>query len=117
MELAVVLAVLAVLAVIGMILGRRMRPSAGTVGTPPPPGAPGVVQAPLTPTGTVLLGGETWSARTADRRTLDRGTRVRLQSFDGLVAVVEPITDPAAMQPDASPASPTPPASPPEDRA
>jgi membrane protein implicated in regulation of membrane protease activity len=117
MELAVVLAVLAVLAVIGMILGRRMRASSGTVGTAPQPGAPGVVQAPLTPTGTVLLGGETWSARTADHRTLDRGTRVRLQSFDGLIAVVEPLTHPDAPQPDASPASTTPPASPPGDRA
>lgn len=93
MELAVVALVVALIAV-GVILGSRMRPSAGTVGRPVPAGTTGIVQAPLTPLGTVLLGGETWSARTPDDRPLERGARVRLVRIDGLTAFVEPL-DPA----------------------
>jgi membrane-bound serine protease (ClpP class) len=70
---------------------RRMRPPSGIVGTPPDPGTPGIVQAPLEPLGSVQLGGETWSARTPHDLPLDRDTPVRLVGFDGLVAIVEPL--------------------------
>jgi membrane-bound serine protease (ClpP class) len=70
---------------------RRMKPPAGTVGVPVPAGTTGVVQAPLGPLGTVYLGGETWSARTADERPLDRDTPVTLIGFDGLTAIVQPL--------------------------
>ncbi len=73
---------------------RTMKPPREQLGTPVPPGTPGVVQAPLSPMGTVQLAGETWSARTADEHLLPRATPVRLVGFDGLVAIVEP-TDPA----------------------
>ena len=109
MEVAALL-VLVALAVGGVFLGRRIRASSGTVGAPVPPGTPGVVQAPLEPTGTVLLGGEPWTARTTDDRRLERDTRVRLVRFDGLTAIVEPadpLTEP----------SPPPPASPADDSA
>ena len=67
---------------------RRMRAPKGTVGTGVESGTEGVVQAPLAPLGTVHLGGETWSARTADGSELGRGAPVRLVEMDGLVAVV-----------------------------
>ena len=91
---------------VGAFLANRLRAPAGTVGRPVPAGTAGVVQAPLTPLGTVLLGGETWSARTPDDRPVERGAHVRLVRLDGLTAIVEPL-DPA----DAPPIS-TPPASP-----
>ena len=69
---------------------RRMPAPAGTVGEPVALGTTGIVQAPLDPLGTVHLGGETWSARTADDRPLGRSTPVRLVGFDGLTAIVEP---------------------------
>lgn len=104
MELVAIL-VLVALAAVGVYLGRRMRASSGTVGAPVPPGTPGIVQAPLEPTGTVLLGGEPWTARATDERHLERDARVRLVRFDGLTAIVEPV------EPATEP-SPPPPASP-----
>jgi membrane protein implicated in regulation of membrane protease activity len=104
-ELGIIL-VLVALAACGVYLGRRVRASSGTVGAPVPPGTPGIVQAPPEPTGTVLLGGEPWTARTADERRLERDARVRLVRFDGLTAIVEPIeasTEPS-LRPPASPA-------------
>ena len=88
---------------------RRMAAPAGTVGVPVPLGTTGIVQAPLAPLGTVYLGGETWSARTADERPLDRSTPVMLTGFDGLTAIVEPVN------PDFVPV-PVPPAPLPADR-
>jgi membrane-bound serine protease (ClpP class) len=84
---------------------RHMAFPGGTVGTVVPVGTVGVVQAPLAPQGTVHLGGETWSARTADGQVLDRDARVRLVSFDGLIAVVVPeaAPPPAAQRPPAPP--------------
>ncbi len=73
---------------------RRMKGPKVQMGIPAAPGTSGIVQAPLTPLGSVQLGGETWSARTADERFLPRDTPVRLVAFDGLLAVVEPV-DPA----------------------
>ena len=101
MELGIILALVA-LAAGGVYLCRRIRASSGTVGEPVPPGTPGIVQAPLEPTGTVLLGGEPWTARTEDERRLERDTHVRLVRFDGLTAIVEPIdpsTDPSHRPP------------------
>jgi membrane protein implicated in regulation of membrane protease activity len=104
-EIAVVALVVALLAV-GALLASRLRPPAGTVGRPVPIGTPGVVQAPLTPLGTVLLGGETWSGRATDDSPLARGARVRLVRIDGLTAIVEPV-DPADEPPMPTP-SPSP---------
>jgi membrane-bound serine protease (ClpP class) len=75
---------------------RGMVAPRGAVGTTVPLGTVGVVRAPLAPVGTVYLGGETWSARTADGRELDRDTPVHLVAFDRLVAVVAPESQPAA---------------------
>ena len=110
MEL-VILLVLVALATAGVLLGRRIRASSGTIGAPVPPGAPGTVQAPLEPTGTVLLAGEPWTARTADERHLERNARVRLVRFDGLTASVEPV------DPGIPPTTTLPPVPPAEDRA
>ena len=86
---------------IAAIRVRRMRPPHGIVGTPPDPGTPGVVQAPLEPVGSVQLGGETWSARTPTEQPLARDSLVRLVGFDGLTAIVEPL---GAAPPSAVPA-------------
>ena len=69
---------------------RSMRAPAGQLGTAPPAGTPGIVEAPLGPIGTVQLGGETWTARTPDERFVARGSPVRLVVLDGLTAIVEP---------------------------
>ena len=81
---------------------RRMPPPKEQLGTPPAAGTVGIVEAPFGPIGTVLLGGETWTARTPDERLLPRGTAVRLVAIDGLTAIVQP-ADPA--DPAAPPAS------------
>jgi membrane-bound serine protease (ClpP class) len=53
-------------------------------------GTPGEVRSPLSPIGSVLAAGEEWSARTADGRSLDRGTPVRVVKVEGLTLTVEP---------------------------
>jgi len=78
---------------------RRMAAPKGTVGTAVPLGSVGVVQAPLSPQGTVHLAGEIWSARSADGRELGRDTTVRLVAFDGLIAVVSPDAAAATARP------------------
>jgi membrane-bound serine protease (ClpP class) len=92
----------------GAMKARRMKATPGTVGTTPPPGTPGIVQAPLAPVGTVQLGGESWSARTPDERSVARDTPVRLVAFDELVAIVE--VDTAALGPLGPPPPPSEPA-------
>lgn len=70
---------------------RKMRGSPGTVGQRLAPGLQGEVRRPLEPEGSVYVGGEEWSARTADQRPLPRGTPVRVIRQDGLVVLVEPL--------------------------
>jgi membrane-bound serine protease (ClpP class) len=53
-------------------------------------GAFGEVRSPLRPVGSVLAGGEEWSARTANGEQLERGTHVRVVKVDGLTLTVEP---------------------------
>lgn len=97
--------ILMALVLTAAIRSRRMPSSAGTVGVPVPIGVEGVVQAPLTPLGTVYLAGEPWSARAADGSSLPRDTAVRLVGFDGLVALVQPLLDHAPTMP-AAPVAP-----------
>lgn len=68
---------------------RRLAAPLGTVGTPLAAGLRGEVRRPLTPLGSVYMGGEEWSARALDERALDRGTPVRIVAQDGLTVVVE----------------------------
>jgi len=53
-------------------------------------GSTGIVRSPLHPIGSVVAGGEEWSAKTADGAPLERGTRVKVTSVDGLTLTVEP---------------------------
>jgi membrane-bound serine protease (ClpP class) len=69
---------------------RRMRPSPVLVGSLRVVGEAGTVARPLDPVGSVVAVGEEWTARAADRRTLQRGTKVRVVAQDGLTLVVEP---------------------------
>lgn len=68
----------------------NMKTAQGLVGAGLPPDAPGEVRRPLAPIGSVYAGGQEWSARTPDERTLDRGTPVRVLRQEGLTLVVEP---------------------------
>jgi membrane-bound serine protease (ClpP class) len=78
-----------VLIVFGAIRSRR-------IGLGPPIGAhvaigtTGQVRSPLSPLGSVLAGGEEWSARSADGQPLERGTPVRIIKVEGLTLTVEP---------------------------
>lgn len=67
------------------------RGSPGTVGTVLAAGTVGEVRRPLGPTGSVYLGGEEWSARSADEASLPRGATVRVVGQDGLTLIVEPV--------------------------
>ncbi len=49
------------------------------------------VRRALVPTGTVYAAGEEWTARSADGRSLERGTPVRIVGQDGLVLIVDPL--------------------------
>jgi membrane-bound serine protease (ClpP class) len=95
----VAVAVLMALIAVAALRSRRMTGTTGTVGVAIPKGSPGIVQAPLAPAGTAHLGGETWSARTADERTLPRDTPIRLVRFEGLTAIVEPDPDQPPIKP------------------
>ena len=50
----------------------------------------GEVRSPLSPIGSVIAGGEEWSAKTADGLSLDRGTPIRVIKVEGLTLTVEP---------------------------
>ena len=50
----------------------------------------GIVRSPLSPIGSVVAGGEEWSARSADGAALERGARVKVVKVDGLTLTVEP---------------------------
>jgi len=80
------------LIVYAAIRSRGMPAPIGMAGTAAavPPGSAGIVRRPLDPTGTISAGGEEWSARSADSRSIERGTAVRIVSRDGLTLVVEP---------------------------
>jgi membrane-bound serine protease (ClpP class) len=53
-------------------------------------GSLGEVRAPLRPIGSILAGGEEWTAKSADGRVLERGTPVRVAKVEGLTITVEP---------------------------
>ena len=53
-------------------------------------GVAGEVRRPLEPVGSIYAAGEEWSARTADERSVPRGTPVHVIRTDGLTVVVEP---------------------------
>jgi membrane-bound serine protease (ClpP class) len=67
-----------------------MRTAAGLIGNEIQENTLGEVRRPLTPVGSVYAGGEEWTARTVDERTLERGTPVRVVKLDGLTLIVEP---------------------------
>jgi membrane-bound serine protease (ClpP class) len=71
---------------------RRLRGSPGLVGEEAlPVGTLGEVRHPLAPLGSVYAGGEEWTARSADGRTVERDAPVRVVARDGLIVVVEPV--------------------------
>lgn len=69
---------------------REMAPAVLAGNEAVPSGASGVVRRPLEPSGSVYAGGEEWSARSADSRSIERGAMVKIVGRDGLTLVVEP---------------------------
>ena len=63
----------------------------GLVGTDGVIGLTGLVQADLSPLGTVYVGREAWSARTGDGSSLARGSKARVVGQEGLTLVVEKV--------------------------
>jgi membrane-bound serine protease (ClpP class) len=89
-------AVFMILIVVAAARARGLGTGPGLVGAPLDPAETGVVRRPLDPLGSVYLGGEEWSARSADDRPLERGTAVRVLRHEGLTLVVTPVTEAAA---------------------
>jgi membrane-bound serine protease (ClpP class) len=77
------------LMVVGAIRSRRIGVGLPT-GAHVALGTIGQVRSPLSPLGSVLAAGEEWSARSADGRSLERGTPVRVVKVEGLTLTVEP---------------------------
>lgn len=82
-------AIIVALVAFGVLQSRRYAVVPAT-GAGIAPGTAGEVRSPLSPLGSVYAAGEEWTARTADGRTLDRGTPVRIIKVDGLTLTVEP---------------------------
>lgn len=84
--------VLLALVIWAAVGSRGMASPAGVVGSAHAlrPGTAAVVRRAIEPVGSVHVGGEEWSARTADGRSLPRGVAVRVVSTDGLTVIVEP---------------------------
>ena len=77
------------LVVVGAVRSRRIG-AAAPLGGQGIIGQRGEVRSPLSPIGSVVAGGEEWSARTADGRSLERGAAVRIVKVEGLLLTVEP---------------------------
>jgi membrane-bound serine protease (ClpP class) len=80
------------LVVFGALRSRRIGVvvPAGDAGGQAVVGELGEVRSPLSPVGSVIAGGEEWTARTADGSSLERGTLVRVINVEGLTLTVEP---------------------------
>jgi membrane-bound serine protease (ClpP class) len=80
-----------------VISSRRRMPALAALGygaggtTTIPPGTIGEVRTPTAPVGSVYAAGEEWTARAAGNRVLDRGTKVRVLTQEGLTLIVEPL--------------------------
>lgn len=83
-------AILMGLVVWAALRSRRMPPAVMAGAGAVPPGSAGIVRRPLEPDGSVYAGGEEWSARSADSRSIERGAAVKVVARDGLTLVVEP---------------------------
>jgi membrane-bound serine protease (ClpP class) len=80
------------LLVVGALLRLRRQPvpvGAGLVGIDGVVGKVGLVQADLSPLGTVFVGREAWSAKTVDGSSVARDARVRVVGQEGLTLIVE----------------------------
>ncbi len=78
------------LIVFGLVRSRRIGNGPLGSGVNIALGALGQVRSPLSPLGSVMAGGEEWSARSANGRPLERGTNVRVVNVEGLTLTVEP---------------------------
>jgi membrane-bound serine protease (ClpP class) len=82
------------LLLVGTLMQMRRQPvpvGLGLVGTDGVIGLTGLVQADLSPLGTVYVGREAWSARTRDGSSLARGSKARVVRQEGLTLVVEKV--------------------------
>ena len=87
------------LIVLAAVRTRSMGTAEGLIGAGLPSNATGEVRRPLNPIGSVYAGGEEWTARAVDERTLERGTPVQGDGQEGLTLVVEPFEGSGHSQP------------------
>jgi len=87
---------------------RKMQTAEGLIGAGLADESIGEVRRPLSPIGSVYAGGEEWTARAADERSLPRGTPVRIVRQEGLTLVVEPVEVTGRNALTTSPTAPTP---------
>jgi len=80
----------------GALRSRRIGTGSGTFAVAT--GASGTVARDLTPTGTVQVGNEPWSARAVGNAFLQRGTAIRVVAIDGLTLIVEPDPSSSSMR-------------------
>lgn len=88
--MAVLTGAVMVLIAIVAVRSRQMKTAEGLIGAGLPQNTIGEVRRPLTPIGSVYAGGEEWTARSVDERSLERGTQVRVIRLEGLTLIVEP---------------------------
>lgn len=87
--ITVTLGAIMALIVLGAVRSRRIG-LAAPLGGQGIIGSIGEVRSPLSPIGSVVAGGEEWSARTVDGRSVERGAAVRIVKVEGLTLTVEP---------------------------
>jgi membrane-bound serine protease (ClpP class) len=85
-------AIFAALIAFGALSSRRIGNRAPVMVGHAAVGSFGIVRSPLAPVGSVVAGGEEWSARSVDGAPLERGARVKVVKVDGLTLTVEPDT-------------------------
>jgi membrane-bound serine protease (ClpP class) len=83
-------AIFAALIAFGALSSRRIGNRAPVTVGHAAVGSFGIVRSPLAPVGSVVAGGEEWSARSVDGAPLERGARVKVVKVDGLTLTVEP---------------------------
>jgi membrane protein implicated in regulation of membrane protease activity len=86
-SILVILLFLVALAVYIVLLSRHKKSATGPLNLK---GRDGIVERTLSPTGTVLIDGETWPATTENRTTITEGERITVMGTDGILLVVRP---------------------------
>ena len=85
-SILVILLLLAALAVYMAFLSRHKKSATGPLNLK---GRDGIVERTLSPSGTVLIDGESWAATTENRTKVFKGERITVTGTDGILLVVK----------------------------